>query len=142
MNNEKQQGLISLLLDLQKKFNYLPEHELERIASEQNVPLTRLYSLATFYGAFSLKPKGKYVIKVCMGTACHVRGAGKLVDRLQQLLMVEPGKTTPDNNFTLETVNCVGTCAIGPVIVINDKYYGKMTSSKLEKVLEKYKKES
>ena len=103
------------------------------------MPLARVYGLATFYKAFSLKPKGKNVIMVCLGTACHVRGGPKLVDKIEQYLKIKGGETTPDGLFTLETVNCLGACALGPLMVINGHYYGKMAPSKVEKVLNEIK---
>lgn len=138
---QKQHNLISVLLDIQEKFNYLPEQELEKTAQEFNIPITQIYSLATFYGAFSLEPKGKHIIRVCMGTACHVRDGQRILDRLKQILEIDSGETTSDNLFTLETVNCLGACALGPLVVIGGKYYGKMTGSKIEKVLKEYERE-
>lgn len=140
-NMQKQHNLISVLLDIQGKFNYLPEQELEKIAQELNIPIAQIYSLATFYGAFSLEPKGKHIIRVCMGTACHVRGGQRILDRLKQMLEIDSEETTSDNLFTLETVNCLGACALGPLVVIDGKYYGKITTTKIEKVLKEYKRE-
>lgn len=135
---KKQHNLVSVLLDIQEKFNYLPGQELEKIAQRLNVPITQIYSLATFYGAFSLKPKGKHIIRVCLGTACHIRGGQRILDRLKQILSIDSGETTADNFFTLETVNCLGACALGPIVVIDGKYYGKMTTPEIEKVLKEY----
>ena len=133
-------GLIGVLQDIQGEYNYLPKEALTYVAEELNVPLSQTYSLATFYKAFSLKPRGKHLIFVCMGTACHVRGAPRIVDEIQRKLAIKVGETTKDGKFSLETVNCLGCCAIGPVIMIDDKYYGEMTVKKVGSVLERYKK--
>jgi len=128
-------SLIAILQDLQTEYNYLPEHMLILVAERLGLPLSQVYRVATFYNAFSLEPKGKHLISVCLGTACHVRGAPRIVERLQDVLRIEVGQTTPDRKFTLQTVNCLGACALGPLIVIDGKYYGRMTSTKIEKVL-------
>ena len=103
--------------------------------------MSRLYSLATFFKAFSLEPRGKHIITVCMGTACHVRKAPRIVDEISRILGIEAGGTTPDLMFTLETVNCLGTCALGPVAVIDGKYHGNMTPKKIRALLDDYRKE-
>ena len=131
--------VIRILQEIQSKYNYLPKKDLSRITKELNIPLSQTYSLATFYKAFSLKPRGKFLVSVCMGTACHVRGAARVVDELCRRLDVKVGETTKDLKFTLETVNCLGCCAIGPVMQINDKYYGHMTAKKVSNILQKYK---
>ena len=102
------------------------------------IPLSRLYSMATFYKALSLKPKGKYIIKVCDGTACHIRSSKTILDEIENTLGIKPGETTDDGKFSLETVNCLGSCAIAPVMVINNKYYGKLTSSMVREILKEY----
>jgi NADH-quinone oxidoreductase subunit E len=128
-------GLISVLQDIQLEYNYLPPEALKQAAEALDVPLSKVYSVATFYKAFSLKPKGKKVIRVCMGTACHVRGAGLLLDELVRRLKVKPGETTECGEYTLESVNCVGTCAMAPVVMINEQYYGKMRISKIKRII-------
>jgi len=135
----KRPDLIRTLHEIQTKHSYLPKEDLVRITEKSDMPLSQIYSLATFYKAFSLRPRGKFLISVCMGTACHVRGATKVVDELSRRLDVKVGETTHDLKFTLETVNCLGCCAIGPVMQINDKYYGHMTTKKVSGILEKYK---
>jgi len=95
--------------------------------------------VATFYTAFSLKPRGEHVVKICMGTACHVRGAAAIQDKMERTLCIKPGETTPDRKFSLETVNCVGACALGPVVVINTEYHGQMTMAKVDKIIGKLK---
>jgi len=139
MNNYHSQPefLLAILQDIQSVYNYLPSDILRFVSQQLNVPLSKVYGIATYYTAFSLKPRGKYVINVCMGTACHVRGAGMILDALTRHLEIAPGETTKDMMFSLETVNCLGACALGPVIVSNDKYFGKMTVSRVEETLEK-----
>jgi NADH-quinone oxidoreductase subunit E len=134
-----QRALISLLLDVQDQFYYLPQDALERVAEKLGVPDIQVYQAARFYKAFSLKPRGKHLVTVCLGTACHVRGGDRLVDQLARLLKVTPGETTEDKLFTLYTVNCLGCCALGPVMVVDGTYYGKMGATKIEKVLVKYR---
>ncbi len=134
-----QRSLISLLLDIQDKYFYLPQEALERVAEKVQVPPIQVYQVARFYKAFSLKPRGKHLITVCDGTACHVRGGERMVEQIGRLLKVTPGETTEDQLFTLETVNCLGCCALGPVMVVDGTYYGKMAATKIEKVLDKYR---
>lgn len=131
---------IGILQDIQNRFSYLPEEALGRLAERLGVPLSRVYSLATFFKAFSLKPRGEHLICVCLGTACHVRGAPRLLDEVQRQLGVRPGETTEDNRFTLEAVNCLGACALGPLMVIDGEYHGNMDAKKLESVLNEYRK--
>jgi len=128
--------LIHVLQDLQEEFDYLPRPALERVAERLEVPLAEVLRVATFYAAFSLEPRGEHIITVCMGTACHVRGARAVLERLQETLKVQAGRTTEDGKFTLETVNCLGACALGPLISVDGQYHGKMTSGKVQSVLE------
>ena len=132
-------GLIGMLGDVQNEYGYLPKEILIDIAGKLNAPLSTVYSLATFYKAFSLKKRGKYLISLCMGTACHVRGAARILDEIERKLDIKTGQTTKDRKFTLETVNCLGCCAIGPVMMIGDKYYGQLTARKIDSILEKYR---
>jgi NADH-quinone oxidoreductase subunit E len=134
-----QRALISLLLDIQDKYYYLPQDALERVAEKVNLPTVQVYQVARFYKAFSLKPRGKHLLTVCLGTACHVRGGDRLVDQVGRLLKVTPGETTDDKLFTLQTVMCLGCCALGPVMVVDGTYYGKMGATKIDKVLNKYR---
>jgi len=131
-------SLISILLEIQSEYNYLPKDALIRVSEKLNIPLIHVYSVATFYKSFSLKPRGKHLITVCLGTACHVRGAPDVLNEIGNQLNIGVGETTPDNNFTLETVRCLGTCAIGPVITIDGKYYGQVNSKKINSILKKY----
>jgi len=130
-------GMIAVLQDIQEAFNYLPKEALKTAAKAMNVPFSRVYEAATFYTAFSLKPRGKNVVKICLGTACHVRGASALQDKFERTLGIKPGETTKDKKFSLETVNCVGACALGPVVVINTDYHGQMTMKKVDKIIDK-----
>ena len=133
-------SLISILLDIQSRYNYLPKDALIRVSERLHIPLIQVYSTATFYRSFSLKPRGKHLITVCLGTACHVRGAPEVLNEIENQLNINVGETTPDDNFTLETVRCLGTCAIGPVVTIDGKYYGQMNSKKIHSILKKYEK--
>jgi len=130
-------AMIAVLQAIQEAFNYLPKQALKTAAKAMNVPFSRVYEAATFYTAFSLKPRGKHVVKVCKGTACHVRGAAALQDKFERTLGIKPGEMTPDGNFSLETVNCVGACALGPVVVIDTDYHGQVTMNKVDKIIAK-----
>lgn len=130
--------LIPVLQDIQDSYNYLPKDELKVVATRLNVPLTQIYSVATFYKMFSLVPKGKNQLKVCLGTTCHLKGGNRLVDSLESRLGVDVGYTTKDGEFSLETVGCLGSCAQAPVMMINDKYYARVTADKVPKILKLY----
>ncbi len=134
-------GLIPILEDIQNKFGYIPEDAMQIISNKINRPISEIYGVATFYKSFSLTPRGRHVITVCVGTACHVRGGSKIVEALSRELKIAPGETTIDLNYSLEAVNCLGCCAIGPVIVVDDEYYGKMTAQKALNLVSKLKKE-
>ena len=127
--------LMYILQDIQKTFNYLPKEALQQTSAELGIPMSQVYAVASFFRAFSLKPRGKHICNVCIGTACHVRGAQRIVDKLEQELGVAPGQTTDDMNFTVETVNCLGACALGPILVVDDEYHGNMTTTKVARVL-------
>jgi len=127
--------LIEVLQDLQATCGYLPEDALREVSDRLEVPLIDVYSVASFYKAFSLAPRGKHLITVCMGTACHVRGAPRMLDEALGLLRVEPGETTEDGLFSVERVNCLGTCALGPVVVLDGAYHHHMTPAKLRKLI-------
>jgi len=132
-------ALISILQDVQTDYNYLPADALKSVAEKLSLPLISVYGIATFYKAFSLKPRGKHLVTVCLGTACHVRGSKRILAEVQKQLSVKTGETTEDKTFTLETVNCLGCCAIGPVMVIDGEYYGQTTTAKINPILDKYK---
>ena len=135
---EKKEQLISLLQDIQAEFNYLPKDTLIKVSQKLDIPLSQVFSVATFFQAFSLKPRGRHTVTVCMGTACHVRGGQRLVDKIGRDYNIKPGETTRDERFTLETANCLGCCALGPVVVIDGKYESQVGPEKLDKVLKKY----
>jgi len=134
-----EKSLIPVLQDVQDLFHYLSEESLKRISEKLDIPLSRIYAVATFYNAFSLEPKGKYIIQVCMGTACHVRGAPAILEEAERLLGIERGKTSNDKMYTLETVNCVGACALGPIMIVNGKYHGHMVANKVKNILKEYR---
>jgi NADH-quinone oxidoreductase subunit E len=136
-HNEKS-SLIAVLQDVQERYNWLPPEALKTISEKLSVSLIDVYSVATFYRAFSLTPRGKHVVTVCLGTACHVRGAPTVLDRMMHKLKVEPGCTTPDENFTLESVNCLGACALAPIVVVDGKYYGQTTVQKVDQIVDQY----
>ena len=131
--------LISILQDIQTEFLYLPKEALIQVSDTMGIPLSRVYSVATFFKAFSLKPRGKHLIDVCLGTACHVRGASKVLEQIERSLGISRGETTSDFKFTLETVNCMGCCALGPVVRIDNEYFGQMRSAKVNSILNRYK---
>ncbi|SHG78951.1 NADH-quinone oxidoreductase subunit E [Thermosyntropha lipolytica DSM 11003] len=130
--------ILAIMQDMQKRFNYLPPQGLKMLASYTGVPFSQVYAMASFYKAFSLKPKGRYIIKVCDGTACHIKGAETLVEQIYKYLQIRPGETTRDGSFSLETVNCLGACALAPVMVINEKVYGKVTPADIERIIKEY----
>lgn len=137
--HKKEEGaLVPLLQDIMKEYGYLPEEALKRIAQKLDISLSRVYGLATFYKSFSLTPRGKHLISVCLGTACHVRGAPRIVEKVERDLGIKAGETTKNLKFTLETVNCLGACALGPLVVIDGKYYGRINSAKIDKALKDY----
>lgn len=131
----KEWTLLNLLLDIQQEYNYLPKEVLGQLSTAMDIPLSRLYSFATFFKAFSLTPRGKHTIHICMGTACQVWGGQRLVAKISEELKIKPGETTEDLNFTLEKVNCPGCCGLAPVVMIDKDVYGKVTQSKLLKIV-------
>lgn len=130
--------LVDILQDIQAETGYLPKEVLAETSKGLDIPLSRVYSVATFFKAFSLKPRGRHLINVCMGTACHVRGAVKVLEMIEQALGIKTGETTQDLKFTLETVNCVGACALGPMVIIGEDYHGEMTPEGVGSVLKEY----
>ncbi len=131
-------SLVQVLLEIQREYHWLPKEALEKVGEKLQVPFNRIQQIVTFYKAFSLVPKGRHEINVCTGTACHVRGAPRLLDSIQDLIGIGPGETDLDLKFTLETVNCVGCCALGPVMVIDGEYHGKMAPARSEEILKSY----
>ncbi|MGB9597256.1 MAG: NAD(P)H-dependent oxidoreductase subunit E [Candidatus Poribacteria bacterium] len=138
-HGRKPWALISILQDIQEHEGYLSPEALKRVAERMEMPLTGLYGVATFYKTLKLVPQGKHTITVCAGTACHVRGSNRILDEVKNLLRVEAGGTTEDRQFTLNVVNCLGACAIGPVVVIDGRYHGKMSPSKVKDLLAKFR---
>jgi NADH-quinone oxidoreductase subunit E len=130
--------LIQVLQDVQAEYNWLPREALVRVCERLGIPLSRAFSIATFYKAFSLEPRGRHVANVCMGTACHVRGGPRILEKVEQVLGIGAGETTPDHRFSLERVNCLGCCALGPVIVVDGEAHGKLDVSKVQGVLDSY----
>jgi NADH-quinone oxidoreductase subunit E len=134
----EKKALIPILQDIQAQYNYLPQEALVLVSQSLSVPLIDIVGVATFYRAFSLKPRGKHLLTVCLGTACHVRGGPKILDEFQRKLDLRPGETSPDGQFTLETVACLGCCAIGPVVVVDGNYHAQTTTRKVGTILKKY----
>jgi len=130
--------LISILQDVQSELYYLPKEALIQVSDTMGIPLSQVYSVATFFKAFSLTPRGKHLINLCLGTACHVRGASKVLEQIERSLKISRGETTGDYKFTLETVNCMGCCALGPVVNIDGEYFGQMSAGKVDSILNKY----
>ena len=136
--DKNKDSLISILQDIQSEYRYLPEDAIKQVADILGLSIIQVYGVATFFKTFSLKPQGKNKVCVCMGTACHVRGANSVLDEIERKLKIKTGETTEDMNFTLESVNCLGACALGPIAVVNDEYHGQMNSGKVKKMLKKY----
>jgi NADH:ubiquinone oxidoreductase subunit E len=133
--------LLAILQDVQAEANYLPREAVEHVAQRLRVPLSRIYSMATFFEAFHLEPRGRHICTICVGTACHVRGAKRLVEQVERDLKISSGQTTPDMAFTIEEVNCVGACALGPLVIVDGEYHGNMTSDRLTKLVQGMRKE-
>jgi NADH-quinone oxidoreductase subunit E len=134
-----QQGvLIQLLLDIQREFRWIPEEAIIRINERLKIPVSQIYRVASFYTALSLKPVGRHLVRVCLGTACYVRGGSRILDSVERILGIKAGETTSDGKFTLETVNCLGCCALGPVIEIDGQYHGRLSSANIKKMLSSY----
>ncbi len=130
-------SLISILQDIQSEWRYLPEDAVRLVASQLGLPLIQVYGVATFFRAFSLTPRGEHIVSVCLGTACHVRRAPAVLEEIKRRLGIEPGETTGDMRYSLETVNCLGACALGPVVVVDGEYHGQMGPGRVKKLLKK-----
>lgn len=137
--NGDKSALIQVLLKIQAKNHWLPKPALMWVSERLDIPMSQILNIATFYKAFSLDPQGEHLVRVCLGTACHVRGGPKVLDAAEQFLGVKSGETTSDLKFTLESVNCLGCCALGPVMMVDDAHYGKLDSSKIGEILSKYR---
>jgi NADH-quinone oxidoreductase subunit E len=129
------EALISVLQDIQKEYQFLPCEALEETARVLDVPLSRVFSVSTFYNAFSLHPRGEKVVRICVGTSCHIRGAAQIQEQIETQLKIKAGQTTPDMKFTIETVSCVGACAKAPVVIVNERYHGPVKVSDYKKLL-------
>ncbi|HEY8892263.1 MAG TPA: NADH-quinone oxidoreductase subunit NuoE [Clostridium sp.] len=132
-------ALIPVLHEVQKLFGYLPEEALRIVAEEINIPMSEIYGVSTFYSQFTLEPKGEHIIKVCLGTACYVKGSQDILERLSSVLEVEVGKTTSDGKFTLEAARCLGACGLAPVLMVDDKVYGRLIPADVIRIIEEYK---
>jgi NADH:ubiquinone oxidoreductase subunit E len=132
-------NLIGILHEVQNHFRYLPEEELRYISKKTAIPITQIYSIANFYNRFSLKPKGKNSICVCLGTACHVKGSGKIMDEMERVLEIKAGESTDDMEFSLEEVRCIGACSLAPAVVINEDTHRKVNPKQVAQLLTKYK---
>jgi len=138
----KKGDLIPILQEVQEKFGYLPREAMQKIAKFLSLPESTVYGVSTFYAQFKFVPTGKRIIKVCRGTACHVRGAGRILGEIERKLGIKPGETTDDLEYTLETIACFGSCALAPVIVIDKNVYGRMTTTKVGQILADIEKQS
>jgi len=138
-SNEKK-ALLSILQDIQEEYNYLPKEALINVSKILDIPLIDVIGVATFYSSFSLKPRGKHIITTCLGTACHVKGGPKILNEFERKLNITAGSTTADKQFTLETVACLGCCAIGPVVEVDGNYYSQTTIKTVNSILKKYRK--
>lgn len=137
-HNRDRAMLVGVLQDVQAEYGYLPKEALVEVSQSLDIPLTQVYSVATFFKAFSLKPRGRHLIHVCLGTACHVRGATRVLEEIERRLGIKAGETTKDLKYTLETVNCVGACALGPIVIVDGEYSGEMKADKIKSLLESY----
>jgi NADH-quinone oxidoreductase subunit E len=135
--NHDRGSLVSILQDIQKEYNYLPKEALQQVSQRLALPMSQVYHVATFFKAFSLTPRGKHLVSVCLGTACHVRGAPGVLDELKRQLGIKPGGTTEDMEYSLEAVNCLGACALGPIVVVDGEYRGQMNPTKAKEILKK-----
>jgi NADH-quinone oxidoreductase subunit E len=134
-HGRRRSALMHILQEVQQEYNYLPADILKQISYELDIPLSQVYSTATFYESFHLKPRGKHIVSVCMGTACHVRGAQKILEGIENKLNISAGETTSDLGYTLESVNCLGACALGPLAVLDGKYHGNLDTQKAKKII-------
>jgi NADH:ubiquinone oxidoreductase subunit E len=132
------ENLIMILQAMQRRYNYLPKPALTYLSAKIEVPYSKIYEVATFYSTFSLEPRGRNIVSICLGTACHVRGAERVREQLHELLHIADGQTTEDGRYTLESVRCIGCCSLGPVIKINDDMHARIASDEVQKVLDYY----
>lgn len=139
-SNNLDSSLISILQQAQDIYGYLPKTALKEISRLTDIPLTRIFGVVTFYSQFTLIPRGRHAVKICSGTACHVKGADDVKRKMEDILNIDEGETTPDYQFTLETVACIGTCFLAPVMMIDERYFGKLTGDKAADIIQKYRK--
>jgi NADH:ubiquinone oxidoreductase subunit E len=132
-----QRELIHVLHDVQEEFGYIPAQAISQISKQLKISESEIFGVLTFYKAFSLEPRGEHLITICMGTACHVRGAPMILDEFERKLGIKAGETSEDNQFTLETVNCVGACALGPIAIADGEYHGQLKTREVDKIIEK-----
>lgn len=130
---------LAILQDIQREYGFIPREVMILVSNYLKLPISDIYSIATFYKSLSLKPKGKYTIKVCNGTACHIRGSESIKDEISNILEISPGETTDDGLFSIEVVNCIGACALAPVMIINGKYYGGLTLQKVRNIIDEFR---
>ena len=138
--SQDKSNLIQILNEVQEKYGYIPKQSQIEISNYLSIPMAEIYGVITFYSRFTLEPKGKYNISVCLGTACFVKGSQALLDRLKERLKIDEGQTTPDGKFSIDATRCVGACGLAPVFTINNEVYGKATVKKLDEVLDEYMK--
>ncbi|MBW1892888.1 MAG: NADH-quinone oxidoreductase subunit NuoE [Deltaproteobacteria bacterium] len=136
-NNDKE-NLIMILQSIQRRYNYIPKPALSYLAEKLGVPYSKIYGVGTFYSTFSLEPRGRNIISICLGTACHVRGGERVRERIEETLNIKDGETTEDKKFTLESVRCIGCCSLGPVIKVNEDTHGRIMSDEVKTVLDQY----
>ena len=136
--NNNQEALVMVLQEVSSEYNYLPQAALRYVAEKMDIPLSKVYSVATFYNAFHLKPRGRHIISQCVGTACHVRGATRIKGQVEKSLSIKAGENTEDMRYTFETVRCIGCCSLGPVVKIDDDVYSNVEQDRVEGILEKY----
>jgi len=132
-------AILAILQDIQSKEKYLPKEALEEVSQKMHIPLTQVFRIATFYNALSIKPRGRHKVDVCLGTACHVRGGNRIIDKLSRDLRIQVGETTKDKRFTLGSVRCVGCCSLGPVMVVDGSVFGRLTQEKVPGLLKEFK---
>lgn len=137
--DDKPSAILAILQDIQTKEKYLPKEALEQVSQKMRIPMANIFRIATFYNALSIKPRGRHKVDVCLGTACHVRGGNKIIDKLSRDLGIQVGETTKDKRFTLELVRCVGCCSLGPVMVVDGNVFGRLTQEKVPGLLKEFK---
>ncbi len=137
-NKSDKENLIMILQAIQRTYNHLPKPALTYLSTKIGVPYSRIYGVATFYSTFSLEPRGRNIVSICLGTACHVRGGDRIKDRIVEILGVTDGQTTADNRFTLESVRCIGCCSLGPVVKVNEEMHGRLSTDEVGKILDRY----